>query len=388
LRIKAKAFDQLAAVFGGLQVAAGGPRIAAEAPQKVVPSKPSLGHLTCFITGASPETDDVDLFGIGVGVGNGASLTTSGDLLSKSAFDGGVRKSSMNEAFEFFLPIYISEQHFGRCKQVFKASVEAIYASMMSKRKSSSNNNNKAKVAPEIQALEIVCSLMNSACVATSGANDKYHDRFIGCYMSLLRLLKWIVLAFPSAAKHAEASLARFEKGERDKNAVPNLGEFVVLFHAVGDEKILSIVVEEVDARNVRWFKDPVLLSAAPCKGRLAKSFAETEISRTLLCFQIAFLGLTKKTDFSKFVDGQVDASLLKVCISLVSHPSLILILILSQSLKNLHATVKAHKSWADYFAFLHLPVPTAEEREAQLVDAVRWSEKCGYHKPGGNKRR
>jgi ubiquitin-protein ligase len=237
--------------------------------------------------------------------------SSSSHLTLKTAFDGGVRRSSTNEAFEFFLPIFISEEHFARSKGLFRTSVEAIYASMMARRKSSSK-----KASSEVQALEVICALMNTACVATSGATGVYHDRFIECYLSLLRLLKWLVSAFPSCEKHADREIQAFVDGARDKKSVPNLGEFLILFHASSVDclKVLPLLVEEVDARNVRWFKDAALQSVAVCKGRLQKTFAETEVSRTLVCFQVKFLELTKRVDLSKFVDGMTPAPLVKVC--------------------------------------------------------------------------
>ncbi len=366
LRIKAQAYDEL--VSKGV-ISAAPAVVAAAAAAAAVPavSKPSFAHLVCAVTGSNPDSDPKEIFGFGVEVSQQGTASSPGEILSKTAFDGGVRRSSTNESFSFFLPIFVSNEHFSNAKACFRSSIEAIYAAMIAKRKNAGNNKS---TKPEVMVLEVIGSLMNSACVATSDAKSVYHDRFIEAYLSMLRILKWTVLSFPGASKYADSQLQAFIDGARDKSSVPNLGEFLILFHASSKPEsivtALNAIITEVDCRNVRWFKDPQLKSDAKCENRLGKTFAETEISRTLICFQVAFLKLSRKTgDMTAFVDGMAPEGLIK-------------------ALKEVHVQVKSQKNWADYFSFVGLKVPTQEERLAQLLDAVRYSDKMGYNGGGG----
>jgi len=42
---------------------------------------------------------------------------------------------------------------------------------------------------------------------------------------------------------------------------------------------------------------------------------------------------------------------------------------------------VDGHVSWDDHFRWLRLPIPTLEDRAAQLEEAVRRSRAKGYHR-------
>ncbi len=266
LRRKAAAYDVLTAAFAQAQSLTGEAVAAAAVPKTaaaVVAATPNnapaappahkLNHLVCYISGTD-ATDATEIFGFGIGLGQNGGISTAGEVLSKTAFDGGVRRTSQNEPINHFLPIYVSDSHFMRSKDLFRNSIAAIYKDMTAQRRGGAAKATKL----EIQALEVLCSLMNSACVATSSANGKAHDNFIQAYFSLLRLLRWLCAAFPAVPKHADAALEAFLKGGRTKDSVPNLGEFVVLLHAsttVTWAQIGETFVEEVDARNVRWFK-------------------------------------------------------------------------------------------------------------------------------------
>jgi hypothetical protein len=370
LRRKAAAYDLLMSAFGEARALTGEaalvvekkPGAATHAPAVVAAEAPKLNHLVCYISGTD-ATDATELFGFGVGVGQNGALSTAGEVLSKTAFDGGVKRSSQNEPIDHFLPIYISESHFKRSKDLFRANIGAIYKDMASKKRGKG-----AAPKVEIQALEILCSLMNSACVATSSANGRAHDNFIQAYFSLLRLLRWLCAAFPDVSKHADSQLEHFLKGSRSKDSVPNLGEFLILLHAstkVTWAELGEAFVEEVDARNVRWFKDTTLQFTGPVAGRVAKTFAATDVSRSLVCFQVRFLDLAKKCDLKQFVDGLVPEALLK-------------------ALKEIHAQVKDHKNWGDYFKYLGLKVPSEQDREKQLIDSVNLSAEQRYHGGGG----
>lgn len=154
--------------------------------------------------------------------------------------------------------------------------------------------------------------------------------------------------------------------GNRSKDRVGNLGDFLVLLQATSKytwKDVAPSFLEEVDARNVRWMleKYPQLGSTDAVPNRLGLTFQAAETSIRLVSFQVRFLELSGTVDLATFVDGASPRDLVS-------------------ALKNIHATVKAQKNWGDYIKTLGLPVPSMQEREGALVAAVRLSSERGYH--------
>merc|ERR1712100_632556 len=69
-------------------------------------------NICCFATG---KLYTEALLGVGV-ARERRNLTTAAELLSKEAFDGGLRQSTNKSAFEFFLPVWINETHAAKCR--------------------------------------------------------------------------------------------------------------------------------------------------------------------------------------------------------------------------------------------------------------------------------
>ena len=370
LKSKALAYDEIVGTIDRLRIGGAPISPAAALVEAEIPKKPELSykHIECCVSGSTYDDDKTEIFGFGVAVNDNASLSTSGELLSKSAFDGGVRKSSTNDVFQHFLPIFISADHWNRSKNVFQDCIKGIYTSLNGKRR---KNSAQTQTKLELMATEIICSLMNSAVLATSENNGRAHDKFISCYFALLRELKFLAKNFKTVSSYADQEIESFYKGKRTKNDVANLGDFLVLLHASRHDWafVSDQFFGEVDARNVRWFKDSRLQSTQQFSERSALTFSEAAISRKIVCFQVRFLAMSQKTNLETFVDLNVPEELLK-------------------ALKNIHALVAAHKSWNDYKLFLQLP---PGDRNAELIRAVDWSSKCGYHggkKGGGGRRR
>lgn len=326
---------------------------------------PKLNHLSCYITGSNAADDKDEIFGFGVGLGSNGTLSTTGELLSKSAFDSGVRRSSQNSVYDYFLPIYISADHWTRAKKVWQETFSSMYCGMISKMRN--RKSEKAEKDVGRQALFCLCSLMNSCCVSTCEANGVAHDAFIGAYFCLLRIVKWIKDTLPSVSKAADERIVMFLRGHSSKDDIPNLGEFLILLHAaksVGWEEVRESFLAEVDTRNVRWFKNPKLQSDAHYPDRLKMTFEEAATSRKIVCFQVRFLDVSRTTPL-EFVDLNVPEQLM-------------------HNLKEIHMAVGKHSNWAHYIQWCGLPKLTMEERQAQLVRAVTRSRDAGYHGGGG----
>merc|ERR1719450_2013237 len=64
-------------------------------------------NICCFATG---KLYTEALLGVGVSRER-RNLATAAELVSKEAFDGGLRQSTNKTQFEFFLPVWINETH-------------------------------------------------------------------------------------------------------------------------------------------------------------------------------------------------------------------------------------------------------------------------------------
>merc|ERR1719359_423091 len=79
-------------------------------------------NICCFATG---KLYTEALLGVGVSRDR-RNLTTAAELLSKEAFDGGLRQSTNKSPFEHFLPVWINESHAAKC-QAWCESLKTSY---------------------------------------------------------------------------------------------------------------------------------------------------------------------------------------------------------------------------------------------------------------------
>merc|ERR1712137_1347333 len=70
-------------------------------------------NICCFATG---KLNTEAMLGVGVSRER-KNLATAGELLSKGAYDDGLRQNTNKSAFEFFLPVWINEQHAGSSQE-------------------------------------------------------------------------------------------------------------------------------------------------------------------------------------------------------------------------------------------------------------------------------
>jgi hypothetical protein len=326
-------------------------------------------HIICYGTGCNPITDPEEIFGFGVRVELNGLIETPAEVLTLAAFDSGVKRSTMNENLDFFLPIFISLEHWQKkAFPIFKRSIDRIFAH-------TTKLPPNEYPYPPVQAILILCALMNSTCLAAekAGADKRTaNDRFINGYFTILRLLKGVANNFPGASEYADKRIASFIKSStyRNKDPVtgcPNLGEFILLLHISKKytwNDIALLCMEESDIRRVRWFlKDhPELIQTdRPFPDRYERNFAATETSRRLISFQVKFLLISKDVNLNEFIDGNAPEELL-------------------QMMKKLHNEITEIKTWQEYNSFLNAPTFTNEERNQQLLDAIKESAARGYH--------
>jgi ubiquitin-protein ligase len=354
-------------------------------PKEEEPAVPSLlplllplDHIVCYATGCNPITDPEEIFGMGIRVEptNGL-LQTPAEILTYSAFENGVKRSTTNQNLDFFLPIFVSFSHWRQFAfPLFQRCVTQIFAH------TTKLTRKDQFPAPPVQAALLLCSLMNATCLAAeeAGTAEKTtaNDRFINGYFILLRLLKGLANSIPGVREYAEKKIASFLSSPERRNkdpirGCPNLGEFILLLHISKKynwKDVSHVFAEESEIRRVRWYaKEHPFLGETECaeelyfpEERLRLTLQLTETSRRLICFQVKFLLLSKNVSLNEFADAAVPEGLLK-------------------SMKSLHQQIGTLKNWNDYLAFIGLPRVSDSERNMQIISAVKSSAARGYHR-------
>ncbi|KAK4503274.1 hypothetical protein PRZ48_006702 [Zasmidium cellare] len=250
---------------------------------------------------------DLDL-GIGVhATTRPRAIKSEFDLISRDAYDlYEVRRSIQGLQFEYWLPLPISEKHWCRVKKDIDERLNGI-----------------ARAGGVEGTLEtVIYSFMNEVVVqlSTSAAEveSRQHDylpyymreekpkstlthaseKAIESYFQLFHLLLCLAIEKPSIVEHANDLLKKFTDGQRDKQAVPNLGHLLIMI-LISDvevsEKLTIALIKEAITRNVVWMLEP----PPKGKGMAGLSFMETsEVSE----FRLERTFMAGKTSYRLFM--------------------------------------------------------------------------------------
>ena len=86
-------------------------------------------NIVCYVTGSN-YTEDILGYGLSaIQQGRQINFSTPAELISKSAFDSGIRQSSNKQEFKYFLPAFINKSHAaqsGKWKNALRSSLLAI----------------------------------------------------------------------------------------------------------------------------------------------------------------------------------------------------------------------------------------------------------------------
>ncbi|CAJ1339114.1 unnamed protein product [Effrenium voratum] len=225
---------------------------------------------------------------LGVGVSRqGKNLGTAAELLSKEAYDGGLRQNTDKSSFEFFLPVWINEAH---------AAAQPQWKSELSKQVSLIGRNVFAAKDEDAAIMEVFPRLINQMIVEMMRP-DASKSAAIATFEALCnfwRTFRWLVDTRPALRSKATTSLTRFvrEAAWRHKDQCPDLGALLVLFTVLqGDscpsrQQFLAPYVDENSLRWVMWWQR----SGTRPEG--AAVFQATQVSREILMFQLAVVDL------------------------------------------------------------------------------------------------
>jgi ubiquitin-protein ligase len=321
----------------------------------------------CYITGILINTPS-EVFGYGINTGR--QLSSPCEVLSEKAFLSGTRKSTTNQSFDVFLPLYINKDHWENMnleKKVLNA-LDNIYI----------QKTNKKNAYPEEKIFEVLSSLMNSSVVEVMKVqqNKTANDKFIDAYFAFYRLMVELSKTCPNMIKMANYKIEQFLKGiyNRTKKEVPNLGEWLIYLLITNKYRwndVYGCFMEECDIRNVFWYvkgnnnnppKYPELYSEKERFQRTTKVFDATTVSRQLVCFQIRFIQDAKNIDI-KTLDENYG------CV-----PNEV-----KQSLKEIYKSIIAISNWDGHFKWCGINPVSDNIRCDQLISALKLSNQLKY---------
>ena len=322
--------------------------------------------LTCYVTRSSWRDE---VLGFGVSVTN-REMTSPCELLSKTAWEDGTRMSVYREPITHFLPLYIDSEHAAKSIALMGPALQSMCGA-------------SGPDAECYSAMHVLPKLMNSMIVAVMNGESHASIKFLDGFCMFHRVLLHFALTRPEVAKRIKAEVSKFQQLDprlREKASVPNLGEWLC-YLTVSDVRwadVVSAYLDENFDRNVRWYLQtyPELADPFVDQGRVAKVWAATKVSRTLLQFQVFFLSKIARPDALTLeqvaerydsMHGRVDDTL-------------------KQELQDKCNQLKGDDggaNWSEFFADVGLPSRAQPEMLAWLQRSVENSARKRYHEKG-----
>jgi len=307
-------------------------------------------NICCFATG---KLYTEALLGVGVSRER-RNLGTAAELLSKEAFDGGLRQNTDKAPFEYFLPVWINEVHAMK-SQTWRNALRSSYMEI-------------GKRVFEVHAeddsiLQVFPRLINQMIVEVMKP-EAAKSAAIATFEALCnfwRTLRWLVDTRPTLQKYISTLLEKFILLEthRHKDNTPDLGVALVLFtvfqgHAMCPSR-KSFITAYADENSLRWV---MWWQRSGTRPEPIPVFQATQVSREICMFQLLVVDLI-------IADANVT---LKVMEQTNCK--------LPDRLENLQVEWRKRKSstdnWTAYFRNIECPKPDFDSEAAWIADCVR----------------
>lgn len=308
-------------------------------------------NICCFATGKL-YTEAV----LGVGVGRERNnLATAGELLSKEAYDGGLRQSTNKTAFEFFLPVWINEAH-ASTRSEWVSILQTSYTEIGRSVFQLHHNDVEA-------ALSVFPRLINQLIVEMMRP-DAAKSEAIATFEAMCnfwRTFRWLVDTKPLLRRRISAMLSSFASSEaqRHKDTTPDLGVILVLFTIYQGHDGCPLRKQFIDAyldeNSVRWV---MWWQKAGTPAEAVPVFEATKVSRDICMFQMMVLDV---------IIGDVCVTLSEMEATNCKLPD---------RLEKLQAKWREQKAstdtWAKYFEHIGASRPSFDSTVAWIQDTVR----------------
>jgi len=319
-------------------------------------------NICCFATG---KLYTEALLGIGVSREK-RNLGTAAELLSKEAFDGGLRQSTNKSPFEYFLPVWINEAHSAKSQ----AWLEALKRSYME------IGHNVYQVSGEDESIiEVFPRLINQMIVEVMRP-DAAKSAAIATFEALCnfwRTLRWLVDTRPTLLACIGALLSKFVQDEhsRHKDNTPDLGIVLVLFTAFqghdGCPTRADFIRAYADENSLRWV---MWWQRSGTRPEPMPVFQATQVSREICMFQLMVVDI---------IIADVSVTLKDMEETNCKLP---------QQLEKLQLQWRQQKSsvdtWASYFSCIGTPQPAFQSESAWIADCVSRAAAKGPKYGGG----
>jgi len=241
-------------------------------------------NICCFATG---KVYTEALLGVGVSRER-KNLATAAELLSKEAYDGGLRQSTNKSPFEFFLPVWINESH---------AAKSAAWRCALQKSCIEIGAKAYEVRGEDDSILEVFPRIINQMIVEMMKP-DAGKSEAIATFEALCnfwRTLRWLVDTRSTLRERVVALLGKFVTDEfsRHKDKTPDLGMVLVLFTVLqghrGCPPRLEFINAYADENSLRWVMWWQRSNTPPQSGPV---FEATKVSREILMFQLMVVDL------------------------------------------------------------------------------------------------
>jgi len=307
-------------------------------------------NICCFSTG---KLYTEALLGVGVSRAKN-NLATAGELLSKEAFDEGLRQNTNKSAFEFFLPVWINAKHAEKSESWRKTLSESVKQIGKAAYAATQEDGAVMEVYPRL-VNQLIVEMMRpdapkSEAIATFEAMCNFW-----------RTLRWLVDERPALKARVCKLLSGFVRDEklRHKDVAPDLGMTLVLFtvcqglpECPAREDFVKAYTDENSLRWVMWWqRSNTTPTSAPV-------FEATKVSRDIAMFQLMVVDV---------VIGDVAETLPAMETTNCKLPD---------RLEKLQTLWRQRKSstntWAKYYGHLGIPPPADTDEKINA-----WIRRC-----------
>jgi len=301
------------------------------------------------------------------------SIFSSMDYISYTAFYDFNHHESVDGTtqYAYWFPLYINEEHGARAAEKVEDSISMILT------------NQRGLFEPEMVLhflSQVMCNLMIDVITKKIHASDKA----LAAYLCFHRWMLYFVNKYPQLLRTANQTVNNFVASERErhKDVVSSLGCFLALL-SVSDltwHDVSEAYLQEAYDRNVLWVlgKSPNLAKAAhkgtPFTPEDTQEFFNRVIpGKKLVVFHVYFL---------KNVGRREELSLH----SIASHYDETYGLSTKEktnSLREFCKSIDSIDSWRPFYAGVGKTCPSHEVLGETLQQAIRNSERRGYHDRG-----
>jgi len=274
---------------------------------KISSTSPKIDeNIVCYTSGVN-YTEDILGYGLSVvRKGRQVNISTPAELLSKGAYESGVRVSTNKQGFTYFLPAFINKEH-AEQSGVWKSTLQNMIV------KIGKEVYNIPEAEQTRSVYEILPRLINTLVLEMMKQPDMYEGRYgdtarmnkspsiayFEAVCSFWRTLYWLSESkvMPGLKLNSAKMLQNFVKSEdqRLKSVCSDVGamlaSFTVFQKSVDTDgntssEFVDAYLDEVFLRCVMWWNKSI------GKGRVTSQevFAATKVSRDITLFQLMFL--------------------------------------------------------------------------------------------------